>query len=161
MRTVSALGQGDHQAEGGHCGNTLGSGCGTGNVIRVGGGDAVLAGAVIRGSGGGGGGSGLGSLIIVVVVLLVIVAANVGLAGVQGATKVVNVGLAGSLALGVANMFLDALTKDFLADQGGHGLLVVLQTGSRIVGGAETLVREVVLEEGSISKHVHEGKGRW
>jgi len=37
---------------------------------------------------------------------------------------------------------LDAVGIDLLADEGGHGLDVVLETGRRVVGGAGAVVRQ-------------------
>lgn len=74
------------------------------------------------------------------------VAAVAGLNRRDGAAEILNVGLAGLLVVGVANIVGDTLVEEFLADEGRHGLLVVLETWSRSVAGASALVLESGLE---------------
>lgn len=70
-------------------------------------------------------------------------AANLGGSGrALGGTELLDVGLAGVLAILVAGVGLDAVGEELLADEGGQGLGVVLETGSRAVGSARAVVRQ-------------------
>jgi hypothetical protein len=71
--------------------------------------------------------------------------ANGGLARRQGTAEIANVGVASFLVLLVADVVVDALLEEVLADVCGHSVLVVLQARSRVVGRASALVRDVGL----------------
>lgn len=107
---------------------------GSGVLLVVGGRGGRAAGtraSTLGGRGRGGRATGLGA---------------VGLGGVQSTAGLLDVGLAGLLVSGEADVLLVALLKEALADEGGHGLRVVLEAGGAAVGAADALVAERVLQ---------------
>lgn len=66
------------------------------------------------------------------------------------------VGGLGSSAVGLSRrdtlIGTDAVVEDLLADEGWHGVLVVLKTGGRAVGAAGAVVDESGLEKRTVSK---------
>lgn len=136
-----------HEASGSHgkgasANGTLGSGseaaggAGLGSAAssrlgRSGGGSSVVSGGGTLARGGLSGSTAL------------VQAANLGGSGrALGGTELLDVGLAGVLAILVAGVGLDAVGEELLADEGRQGLGVVLETGSRAVGSARAVVRQ-------------------
>jgi hypothetical protein len=100
---------------------------------RVGGRGGGVGGGRRLGGAAGGGGSGAAG----------IQAADLGNGGrVVGGAELLDVVLALVLAILVAGVGLDAVGVELLADEGGKGLGIVLETGGRAVGSAGAVVRE-------------------
>lgn len=149
--TESALHESSNQTQSTESGNDLGASSRRSEVVGVGGGHVVLAALIVvvviaaaSGRRGRSAGAGLGA--VVTIVLLIIAAANVGISDVEGTAKRIDVLLATFLALGIVGVLLNTLAEEGLADEGWQGGLVVLETGRRFIGGAQTLVAQIDLE---------------
>lgn len=64
---------------------------------------------------------------------------------VLGGAKLLDIALALVLAIRVASVGLDAAGEELLADEGGQGLSVVLETRGRVVGSACAVVGQLSL----------------
>jgi hypothetical protein len=145
---AEALYQGGDDAQSTESGDNPGARSGSRVLGVLGGGGRifgvliVVAAASLGGRGRGGGGLGA---VLVVVVVVVATASNVGVGHIESTAKSVDVVLAALLTIGIVGVLLNALAEESLADEGGHGDFVVLETGSRFVGGAKTLVAQIGL----------------
>lgn len=82
---------------------------------------------------------------VVIIIIIIVAARDYRLGGVGSGTEILDVIGAIILASLAAHVLGDALAVELGADEGGESLGVVLQAGSRAVGGAGTVVLQGAL----------------